>query len=89
MQNAPQVFKKVRQITRGHFFRGSGVQAKVAAPHLERPFLCWNLLWTNYLFRKRRAMPSAPRAVPSNITVAPPSGTLLGVGPKSAQLEGP
>jgi hypothetical protein len=32
MQNAPQVFKKVRQIARGHFFRGSGVQAKVAAP---------------------------------------------------------
>jgi hypothetical protein len=33
-----------------------------------------------YLDRKRRAKPSAPRAAPSNITVVPPSGTLLIVG---------
>jgi len=33
-----------------------------------------------YLERKRRARPSAPRAAPSNITVVPPSGTLLIVG---------
>jgi hypothetical protein len=33
-----------------------------------------------YLERKRRAKLSAPRAAPSNITVVPPSGTLLIVG---------
>ena len=30
-----------------------------------------------YLDRNRRAKPSAPRAAPSNIIVAPPSGTVL------------
>ena len=30
-----------------------------------------------YLDRNRRAKPSVPRAAPSNIIVAPPSGTLL------------
>jgi hypothetical protein len=36
------------------------------------------LFLTAYLLRKRRAIPSAPSAAPSNIIVAPPSGTLSG-----------
>src|SRR5215475_1759931 len=34
-------------------------------------------------------MPSAPRAAPSNITVVPPSGTLVPVGLKSIHPERP
>jgi hypothetical protein len=37
-----------------------------------------------YLFKKRRAKPSAPTAAPSNIAVVPPSGTLTLAGGRGA-----
>jgi hypothetical protein len=40
-----------------------------------RPLVCLETCLDAYLFRKRRAIPNPPRAAPSNITVAPPSGT--------------
>ena len=42
-----------------------------------------NCFWTAYFFRKRRAMPSAPRAAPSNMTVVPPSGVVAVIAPNT------
>jgi hypothetical protein len=54
-----------------------------------RPLVCLETCLDAYLFRKRRAIPSEPRAAPSNITVAPPSGTPGTPGPKSVHPERP
>src|SRR5882762_10008159 len=52
-----------------------GVQNEKRPAQKGRPLLCRETGCTAYFLKKRRAIPSAPRAVPSNIIVAPPSGT--------------